>query len=619
MCTVHGLYLHHPQLVSHLRQRHHSRQYPITTTIHLLQSNSDITSEKNTLLWEKMKWEYDNIYVPQFTETGAFLLRAAATGLLAGCSIVVFKTGIAYTQELLYVDLASVLPKPAPIYWPLAVFPLVGSVMVSVLTVVAGDRMKNGIDTIARSIDADAAEIHSSSTHDGDKEYDNDSVVFRDREHDNDNDNDNDSDPVVEELNNSTTITSMSAATSIFSTTSRFRPLDLLFRTSAAVATLGSGNSLGPEGSAVEIGAGISRIVGQFQFNRKRRPSTIEAVLDGPESPTGVAADVVTESSIGTTTSLREQHHLFLAGTAAGVAGGFNAPITGVFFAIEVGNRYLGRNTIKLDEESPDGPRADIAAIVLAAAVSNLVVSLGLHEKVALSIQGNTYAMESPVFELSVYMGLGLVSGLVSVIFNVMRDFFIELYAGKTWAKDLPFARIPPMFRPMLGGLSCGLTGVFFPQTLFVGYVMLDQLISGRSEFPTPLIMQLLALKLTLSSFCLGSGLVGGVFAPALFFGAAAGTAYHDFVVQFIQSTADFLSFLPEDIVNSSFWSVANAPAYATVGAAATLGALFRAPLTSSMLMFELTQNHDIVLPVLVSTGLGGLFAELILHPRRLD
>ena len=64
---------------------------------------------------------------------------------------------------------------------------------------------------------------------------------------------------------------------------------------------------------------------------------------------------------------------------------------------------------------------------------------------------------------------------------------------------------------------------------------------------------------------------------------------------------------------------MANAPAYATVGAAATLGALFRAPLTSSMLMFELTQNHDIVLPVLVSTGLGGLFAELILHPRRLD
>ena len=63
--------------------------------------------------------------------------------------------------------------------------------------------------------------------------------------------------------------------------------------------------------------------------------------------------------------------------TGTGVAGGFNAPIAGVFFAIEVGNRYLSRNTVKLDEQSPDGPRADIAAIVLAAAISTIVVDLG--------------------------------------------------------------------------------------------------------------------------------------------------------------------------------------------------------------------------------------------------
>ena len=62
----------------------------------------------------------------------------------------------------------------------------------------------------------------------------------------------------------------------------------------------------------------------------------------------------------------------------------------------------------------------------------------------------------------------------------------------------------------------------------------------------------------------------------------------------------------------SSFFKIASAPAYATVGAAATLGAIFRAPLTSSMLMFELTQNHDIVLPVLISTGVGGLFGGML-------
>ena len=66
--------------------------------------------------------------------------------------------------------------------------------------------------------------------------------------------------------------------------------------------------------------------------------------------------------------------------------------------------------------------------------------------------------------------------------------------------------------------------------------------------------------------------------------------------------------------VNLALYLVYNRP---LVGAASTLGALFRAPLTASMLMFELTQNHDIVLPVLASCGLAGLFAEVLSHPRR--
>ena len=85
----------------------------------------------------------------------------------------------------------------------------------------------------------------------------------------------------------------------------------------------------------------------------------------------------------------------------------------------------------------------------------------------------------------------------------------------------------------------------------------------------------------------------------------------------------------------NDFFVVANTPAYAAVGmslsssflpeasltlglgAAATLGAVFRAPLTASMLMFEITQNHDIVLPILASCGIAGLFAEILVHPRR--
>ena len=135
-----------------------------------------------------------------------------------------------------------------------------------------------------------------------------------------------------------------------------------------------------------------------------------------------------------------------------------------------------------------------------------------------------------------------------------------------------------------------------------------------------PLLVQLLILKLNLTSFSLSSGLIGGVFAPALFFGATAGAAYQNIILLIIKNAHllvdPYLSANDLSTLNS-FVNIASSPAYATVGAAATLGAIFRAPLTSSMLMFELTQNHDIVLPVLAATGIGGLFAEIISHPRK--
>lgn len=275
-----------------------------------------------------------------------------------------------------------------------------------------------------------------------------------------------------------------------------FDPLNQLFRLATAVATLGSGCSLGPEGPSVEIGAGISRLL----------------------------------SGVRSNTTLREKHHLFLAGTAAGVSAGFNAPIAGIFFAIECGNRYLSKNTIRLDEDSPDGPRADIAAIVLAAALSNLVVAFGLQHADALSIQGNEYAMVSPLFELPLYMGLGLVSGAVAVAFTKLRDHFSELFRSNPLLSS-----VPSHFHPLFGGLLCGVTAVFYPQTLFVGYFILDQLLAGHIQLGMPLLMQLLSLKLLLSSFSLGSGLTGGVFAPSLFFGAVAGTAYHNLITSLLE------------------------------------------------------------------------------------
>ena len=213
---------------------------------------------------------------------------------------------------------------------------------------------------------------------------------------------------------------------SFHETNNNFDPKLLFIRLTAAVATLGSGISLGPEGSAVEIGTGLSRII------------------------------------CGNDATLKEKHRLFLCGTSAAIAAGFNAPIAGVMFAIECGNRYLAKNTVKLLQvDTPDGPRSDIAAIVLSATLANLIVDLGLHEQDAFTIQGNSYALSSPFYELTLYIGLGIASGFISVIFIKLRDFFIELFAGtQKWSQNLIFSTIPYYLQPIFGGLLCGITAI---------------------------------------------------------------------------------------------------------------------------------------------------------------
>jgi len=447
-----------------------------------------------------------------------FLKQAMLVGCTTAVGVVIFKLSIQETSKVFYENLADILPKPAAFYWPQILFPVLGSTVVSVLTLVRGQGIRNGIDKIAQSIDFDSSE--------------NKDLVYN--------------------------------------------PADQVFRTAAAVATLGSGCSLGPEGPSVELGASLSRVFGANDTPRQKR-------------------------------------HLFLAGTAAGVSAGFNAPIAGVFFAIECGNRFINKNTVKLEtEENTDGPRADIAAIVLAATIAKLVVELGLRESNALSIQGNTFAMQSPLFELPLYLGLGVFSGLISTIFTSLLSFFTDLFDSNTNSSSQNdesksiLKRIPVHLRPLLGGAACGLVALYYPQTVFVGYATLDQLLAGKIHLPLDFLIQLLGLKVFLSSFSLGTGLIGGVFAPSLFFGAVAGTIYHDIVCSLLHTIDSALLTFDVHVSLPELVTLASAPAYATVGAASTLGALFRAPLTATILMLEITENHDIVLPVLMSAGLAG-------------
>ena len=287
---------------------------------------------------------------PQVSRTIVFLVRAALIGLLTGVGIVLFKLAISYIGMVFYEDLADILPKPA-FYWPLALYPLLGSVVVSALTLLSGPAIGNGIDSIA-----------------------------------------------------STTSINMGSGSDISNTVNvsnpfPFRPFTQLIRLVASVFTLGSGCSLGPEGPSVEIGAGISRIV---SGNASLLSLSLNVSTETMSSHLGI---------LHLPSTALEVRQLFLAGTAAAVAGAFSAPIAGIFFSIECGNRYLSKNTLPLIDTDQKGlPRADIAAVVLAATLSDLVVAWGLQGRVeTLSLQGNYYAMESPLFELPLYLVLGLV------------------------------------------------------------------------------------------------------------------------------------------------------------------------------------------------------------------
>ena len=149
---------------------------------------------------------------------------------------------------------------------------------------------------------------------------------------------------------------------------------------------------------------------------------------------------------------------------------------------------------------------------------------------------------------------------------------------------------------PILGGLTCEGVGYFYPQALFFGYDTFNGLLENDNlhEILLPLLLAKTACATAVSA---GSGLVGGVFAPSLFLGGMTGAAFHNIV-------CDTLSM--DDTVTTTagvLFDLAGVPIYSSVGAASVLAALFRAPLTASLLLFEITRNYDVLLPLLVSAG----------------
>lgn len=320
-------------------------------------------------------------------------------------------------------------------------------------------------------------------------------------------------------------------------------------KTLAAAMSLGAGASLGPEGPSVELGSNIGSLLGQIlKFSSERIRLLVSA------------------------------------GAAAGLSAGFNAPIAGVFFALEVVlGGSLGTERTSLNNT--------VTVIVISAVVSGLVAQIGL---------GGEPAFNLPVYdvrgfwELPLYLGLGILASFVAIAFKKTLKFSQALFAGKLSGLEM-IGKIPMPFKIAIGGICIGLTTINLPEVMGIGYETVESVLQD-STFSLQFRLLLLVAKLLLTAISLGSGFVGGTFAPAIFLGAILGSAYGQ-ALTFV---------MPLSI------PIAAPPAYALVGMAAVLAGTVRAPLTAVLLLFEMTRDYRIVLPLMASVGLCVWMVELL-------
>lgn len=311
-----------------------------------------------------------------------------------------------------------------------------------------------------------------------------------------------------------------------------------------AAVTLGTGCSLGPEGPSVDIGKSCAHGFSIMMENNRERKIALLA-----------------------------------AGAAAGISSGFNAPLAGSFFAIETVLRPL---------RAENSPPFTTAMIILASVISSTVSNVLLGTESAFTVPA--YDLKSAA-ELPLYLILGMLCGVVSVAFTRLVSWF---------AKSFEFIRekfgLPTVVCPALGGLGAGIIALKYPGILYWGFTNVEEILHTGKSASAPgiwLLTQLVAAKVMATALCKGSGLVGGLYAPSLMIGAAAGAVFGGSAAEIVNSA------IPGNA------AVAQPQAYALVGMAATLASVCSVPLTSVLLLFELTKDYRILLPLMGAVGLA--------------
>ena len=251
-------------------------------------------------------------------------------------------------------------------------------------------------------------------------------------------------------------------------------------------------------------------------------------------------------------------------GAAAGIAATFNAPIAGSLFALEI---ILGEFEI-----------ASFSPIIISAVSATAISRHYLGDIPAFILP--EYVLHSPL-EFPLYALLGILCALVAVGFTLF------LYRAEDAWDGIEF---PEYLKALIGGIMMGTMGLVFPQVLGVGYGAIDLALMVKLSW---WFMALLVLfKILATSITIGSGGSGGIFAPSLFMGAMAGGAFGA-------------------VVHNFFPSVAVSPgAYAVVGMGAVVAATTHGPLQAILIIFEMTGNYKVILPLMITCIISCLIAR---------
>jgi CIC family chloride channel protein len=333
----------------------------------------------------------------------------------------------------------------------------------------------------------------------------------------------------------------------------RIRPRVALAKVIASALCIGTGGSAGREGPIVQVGSALGSSVGQWLHLSDERIKNLVA-----------------------------------CGAAAGIAATFNAPIAGVVFAIEV---LLSEIQVTV-----------FGNVVVSAVAASIVSQIFLGDRPAFEIPG--YVMHSP-WEILLYVFLGLLAALVGILFIRMLYYTEDVFDRLA---------IPLWLKPAVGSLLLGLLAFCYPYVGTISYISVDDMTLGlpivenyphifgsgfiflekvlQGRAPFFLLFLLIFLKPLATSFTLGSGNSGGVFAPSLFTGAMLGGSFGYLAMHLFPNLNIEIG------------------AYALVGMAAVFSAAARAPLTSMLIVFEMSNDYRLILPLMTAGMIASTFAQ---------